>query len=36
MSTQEVLALPSSAASNTVIINALCSLRIKADQRLPA
>jgi hypothetical protein len=34
MSTQEALALPSPAASNTVIINARCSLRIEADQRV--
>ena len=34
MSTQHVLALPSPAASNTVIINARCSLRIEADQRV--
>ena len=34
MSTQEGLALPSPAASNTVIINARCSLRIEADQRV--
>ena len=34
MSTQEVLALPSPAASNTVIINARCCLRIEADQRV--
>jgi hypothetical protein len=34
MSTQEILALPSPAASNTVIINARCSLRIEADLRV--
>jgi hypothetical protein len=34
MSTQEALALPSPAPSNTVIINARCSLRIEADQRV--
>ena len=34
MSAQQVLALPSPAASNTVIINARCSLRIEADQRV--
>ena len=34
MSAQQVLALPSLAASNTVIINARCSLRIEADQRV--
>ena len=34
MSTQQVLALPSPAASNTVVINARCSLRIEADQRV--
>src|SRR6202011_2780544 len=34
MSTQPALALPSPAASNTVIINARCSLRIEADQRV--
>jgi transposase len=34
MSTQQALALPSPAASNTVIINARCSLRIEADQRV--
>jgi hypothetical protein len=33
MSTQEALALPSPAPSNTVVINARCSLRIEADQR---
>jgi hypothetical protein len=32
--TQQALALPSPAASNTVIINARCSLRIAADQRV--
>src|SRR5580692_8846235 len=34
MSTQQALALPSAAASNTVVINARCSLRIEADQRV--
>jgi hypothetical protein len=34
MSTQQALALPSPAPSNTVIINARCSLRIEADQRV--
>jgi transposase len=34
MSTQEALALPSPAPSNTVVINARCSLRIEADQRV--
>jgi Transposase protein len=34
MSTQHALALPSPAASNTVVINARCSLRIEADQRV--
>jgi transposase len=34
MSTQQALALPTPAASNTVIINARCSLRIKGDQRV--
>jgi transposase len=34
MSTQKALALPSPAPSNTVIINARCSLRIEADQRV--
>ncbi|HYQ93640.1 MAG TPA: hypothetical protein VEP70_02255, partial [Burkholderiales bacterium] len=34
MSTQQALALPSPAASNTVVINARCSLRIEADQRV--
>jgi len=34
MSAQQALALPSPAASNTVIINARCSLRIEADQRV--
>jgi hypothetical protein len=33
MSAQQDLPLPSPAASNTVIINARCSLRIEADQR---
>ena len=32
MSTQQALALPSPAASNTVVINARCSLRIEAGQ----
>jgi len=31
--TQQALPLPSPAASNTVVINARCSLRIEADQR---
>ena len=34
MSAQQVLALPSLAASNTVVINARCSLRVEADQRV--
>src|ERR1700756_2209274 len=34
MSTQEALALPVPAPSNTVVINARCSLRIEADQRV--
>jgi hypothetical protein len=34
MSTQEALALPSPGASNTVVINARCSLRIEVDQRV--
>jgi len=34
MSTQQALALPVPAASNTVAINARCSLRIEADQRV--
>src|SRR6202140_3561980 len=34
MSSQQALALPSAAASNTVGINARCSLRIEADQRV--
>jgi transposase len=34
MSPQQALALPSPAASNTVFINARCSLRIEADQRV--
>ena len=34
MSAQQALALPSPAASNTVMINARCSLRIEADQRV--
>jgi hypothetical protein len=33
MSAQQDLPLPSPAASNTVVINARCSLRIEADQR---
>jgi transposase len=33
MSTQQALALPTPAASNTVVINARCSLRIEAGQR---
>jgi hypothetical protein len=33
MSAQQELPLPSPAASNTVIINAHCSVRIEADQR---
>ena len=33
MSTQGTLALPSPAASNNVVINVRCSLRIEADQR---
>ncbi len=33
MSTQEALALPSPAPSNSIVINARCSLRIEADQR---
>ena len=35
MSTQQALALPSPAASNTVVINARCSLRIEADHATP-
>src|ERR1700756_1983520 len=34
MTPQQALALPSPAPSNTVIINARCSLRIEADQRV--
>ncbi|HEY6256816.1 MAG TPA: hypothetical protein VIY51_13585 [Xanthobacteraceae bacterium] len=34
MSTQQALALPLPAASNTVVINARCSLRVEADQRV--
>jgi transposase len=34
MSTQQSLALPLAAASNTVMINARCSLRIEAGQRV--
>ena len=34
MSTQEALALPLRAPSSTVVINARCSLRIEADQRV--
>jgi hypothetical protein len=34
MSTEQVLALPSPAPSNTVVINARCSLRSEADQRV--
>src|SRR3974390_2997552 len=34
MSAQQGLALPLPAASNTVVINARCSLRIDADQRV--
>jgi transposase-like protein len=34
MSAQQALALPLPAASNTVVINARCSLRIEADQRV--
>ena len=34
MSTQQALALPLPAASDTVVINARCSLRIEADQRV--
>jgi transposase len=34
MSTQQALALPPPAASNTVVINARCSLRIEAGQRV--
>src|SRR4030081_1704299 len=34
MSAQQALALPLPAASNTVVINARCSLRIEAAQRV--
>src|SRR5262249_56211689 len=34
MSTQHALALPSPTPSNSVVINARCSLRIEADQRV--
>jgi transposase len=34
MSAQQALALPLPAATNTVVINARCSLRIEADQRV--
>ena len=34
MSAQQALALPSSAASNSVVINARYGLRIEADQRV--
>ena len=34
MSAQLALALPSAAASNTVVINARCSLRVEEDQRV--
>lgn len=34
MSAQLALALPLPAASDTVVINARCSLRIEADQRV--
>jgi transposase len=34
MSTQQALALPSPAASHIVVINARCSLRLEADQRV--
>ena len=34
MSAQQTLALPSPAASNAVMINARCSLRIEVDQRV--
>ena len=34
MSAQQALALPSPAASNTAVINARCSLRIEAGQRV--
>jgi hypothetical protein len=34
MNTQLALALPSSASSNTVVINARCTLRVREDQRV--
>src|SRR5262247_3449326 len=34
MSTQQALALPSPAPSNSIVINARCSLRTEADQRV--
>ncbi len=34
MSSQQALALPLPVASNTVVINARCSLRVEADQRV--
>ena len=34
MNTQLALALPSSASSNTVVINARCTLRVQEDQRV--
>ena len=34
MSTQQALALPSLAPSNSIVINARCSLRTEADQRV--
>ena len=34
MSAQQALALPLPSASNTVVINARCSLRVEADQRV--
>jgi hypothetical protein len=34
MSTQQALALPSPAPSNTVVINARCSVRIEGGQRV--
>ena len=34
MSEQLALALPTSAASNTVVINARCSMRMAAEQRV--
>src|SRR5436309_13716056 len=34
MSTQQALALPLPAPSNTVVINARCSLRVEADERV--